>query len=82
MLFEEKKGHLPFCKNLTLRQLNPMYHIKNKKKHELSQQEKDELFAKVRNQRVGEENRSEENRSVSSEEKVVEKVGNLEEKSQ
>lgn len=77
MLFEEKKGHLPFCKNLTLRQLNPMYHIKNKKKHELSQQEKDELFAKVRNQRVGDENRS-----VSSEEKVVEKVGNLEEKSQ
>lgn len=77
MLFEEKKGHLPFCKNLTLRQLNPMYHIKGKKKNELSQKEKDELFAKVRSQRVGEENRS-----VSSEEKVVEKVGNLEEKSQ
>ncbi|RLV87957.1 Plasma membrane iron permease [Meyerozyma sp. JA9] len=77
MLFEEKKGHLPFCKNLTLRQLNPMYHIKGKKKNELTQQEKDELFAKVRNQRVGEDIRS-----VSSEEKVVEKVGNLEEKSQ
>lgn len=69
MLYEEKKGHLPFCKNMTLAKLNPMYYIKGKKKQELTQQEKDELFAKVRNQGVQEEH------SVSSEEKVVEKVG-------
>lgn len=77
MLFEEKHGHLPFSKNLTLQKLNPMYYIKGKKKNELTQQEKDELFAKVRNQRIGEENRS-----VSSEEKVVDKVVEPEEKSQ
>ncbi|OUM54926.1 hypothetical protein BVG19_g4380 [[Candida] boidinii] len=44
MMFEEKKGHLPFCKSLQLKQLNPMYHIKNKKKNELSEAEADRLF--------------------------------------
>lgn len=48
MLYEEKHGHLPFTKNLTLVQLNPMYHIKGKKKLELSNAEKEELFAKVK----------------------------------
>ncbi|KAI5961418.1 FTR1 [Candida pseudojiufengensis] len=48
MLYEEKTGHLPFTKNLTLIKLNPMYYLKNKKKHELSQQEKTELFEKVK----------------------------------
>ncbi|CUS22672.1 LAQU0S06e03378g1_1 [Lachancea quebecensis] len=47
MMFEEKRGHLPFCKNLTLRQLSPMYWIKNKKKQEISEREKDELFRRV-----------------------------------
>lgn len=47
MTYEERNGHLPLCKNLTLAQLNPMYHIKNKKKAELSQKEKADLFAKV-----------------------------------
>lgn len=56
MLFEEKRGHLPFCKSLTLRSLNPMYHIKNKKKHELSEAEKAQLFAKVKNYNFGAEN--------------------------
>lgn len=52
MLYEEKKGHLPFCKNLTLVQMNPMYHLKGKKKNELSRQEKDELFEKLKHQRL------------------------------
>ncbi|SCU90804.1 LADA_0F06502g1_1 [Lachancea dasiensis] len=47
MMFEEKKGHLPFCKHLTLRQLSPTYWLKNKKKDELTQTQKDELFKKV-----------------------------------
>lgn len=55
MLFEEKHGHLPFLKGITLRSLNPMYHIKNKKKHELSQEEKSKLFAQVRQQRFAEQ---------------------------
>lgn len=44
MLFEEKNGHLPFCKSLKLRQLNPMYHIKNKKKNELTPEEELRLY--------------------------------------
>lgn len=50
MLFEEKRGHLPFCKSLTLRKLNPMYHVKNKKKNELSDAEAARLFEEARNQ--------------------------------
>lgn len=50
MLYEEKTGHLPFCKTLTLRKLNPMYHLKNKKKNELSAEEEARLFADARNQ--------------------------------
>ncbi|KAI3405077.1 FTR1 [Candida oxycetoniae] len=50
MLYEEKTGHLPFVKGITLRSLNPMYHIKGKKKHELSEEEKKELFEKVKEQ--------------------------------
>lgn len=48
MLFEEKNGHLPFMKNWTLGELNPMYHIKGKKKNKLSKKEQEELFKKVR----------------------------------
>jgi len=55
MLFEEKKGHLPFCKNLKLRQLNPMYHIKNKKKQELTEEERNELFRKAQGLKFNEE---------------------------
>ncbi|KAG7662159.1 uncharacterized protein J8A68_004287 [[Candida] subhashii] len=51
MLYEERTGHIPFAKNLTLRQLNPMYHIKGKKKLELSAAEKEELFEKVKQQK-------------------------------
>lgn len=51
MMYEEKNDHLPFCKNLKLIQLNPMYHIKNKKKDELTKEEKDALFAKLENHR-------------------------------
>ncbi|OWB55450.1 hypothetical protein B5S28_g1322 [[Candida] boidinii] len=44
MMYEEKIGHLPFCKSLQLKQLNPMYHIKNKKKNELTEEEANKLF--------------------------------------
>lgn len=53
MLFEEKHGHLPFMKGLTLGQLNPMYHIKGKKKNNLSKSEQDDLFEKVRKHNIG-----------------------------
>ena len=52
MLFEETHGHLPFTKNFKMRQLNPMYHIKGKKKHELTEAEKQDLFNKVRNHKL------------------------------
>lgn len=63
MLYEEKTGHLPFCKNLTLRSLNPMYHIKGKKKNELSKAEQEELFNRVRNEGF-ENNEEESNESI------------------
>ncbi|ODV77651.1 plasma membrane iron permease [Suhomyces tanzawaensis NRRL Y-17324] len=53
MHFEEKNGHLPFLKNLTLVQLNPMYHIKGKKKNNLTKAEQDELFANLKNTKIG-----------------------------
>ncbi|KAK6453969.1 plasma membrane iron permease [Scheffersomyces xylosifermentans] len=51
MWYEEKTGHLPLTKNLTLRSLNPMYHIKGKKKLELTPEEKQRLFEEVKNQK-------------------------------
>lgn len=51
MLFQEKRGHLPFTKDLTLNKLNPMYHIKGKSKYELNKQQQDDLFERVKNQR-------------------------------
>lgn len=49
MLFEEKRGHLPFYKNLKMRDLNPMFHLKKGKKEqaEMTQAEVDELFKKA-----------------------------------
>ena len=52
MGYEEKHGHLPFLKNITLRSLNPMYHIKGKKKNELTKAERDALFEKLKKQRL------------------------------
>ncbi|KAL6939577.1 high-affinity iron permease [Hanseniaspora osmophila] len=49
MGFEEKKGHLPFCKNLKLRQVNPFYWIKGKNKKELNDEQKNEIFRKLHN---------------------------------
>ncbi|CAH6719186.1 plasma membrane iron permease [[Candida] jaroonii] len=66
MLYQEKTGHLPFTKNLTLNKLNPMYYIKGKKKNELSEKEQNELFERVKNQKLD----SNESESV---EKAVEK---------
>lgn len=74
MLYEEKKGHLPFTKNLTLRSLNPMYHIKGKKENELSKAEQEELFSKVRNQGLNQDEDSNEsitNKAVEGGEKVA-----------
>jgi len=56
MMFEEKHGHLPFMKNLTLKQLNPMYHIKGKKKQNLTEEEKRVLFEKLQNEKFGFDN--------------------------
>lgn len=52
MLYEEKHGHLPFVK-IGFRQLNPMYHIKNKKKDELTTEEEEELFERAKLQIQG-----------------------------
>ncbi|CAN3356095.1 plasma membrane iron permease [Diutina catenulata] len=49
MLYEEKNGHLPFCKNLTIQQLSPMYYIKGKNKKKLSAAQEEELLARVDN---------------------------------
>ncbi|QLL32695.1 hypothetical protein HG536_0D02170 [Torulaspora globosa] len=49
MMYEERTGHLPFCKSLKLRQLNPGYWIKNKKKNELTPEQREELFNKMEN---------------------------------
>ncbi|VEU21151.1 DEKNAAC102039 [Brettanomyces naardenensis] len=53
MLFQEKKGHLPFTKSFKLHHLNPMYYIKNKKKDELTEEEEQRLFAEAQ-QRLNE----------------------------
>ncbi|GEQ69213.1 hypothetical protein JCM33374_g2884 [Metschnikowia sp. JCM 33374] len=60
MAYEEKHGHLPFLKNVKLQALSPLYHIKGKKKNELSQLEKEALFAKVRKQQLVEDEDSNE----------------------
>lgn len=54
MLYQEKKGHLPFTKNMTLNKLNPMYYIKGKSKHELSKEEQEELFERVKYKKFNE----------------------------
>lgn len=51
--FEEQYNHLPFLKNVTMAELNPMYHIKGKKKYKMSKNEQNELFEQVRNKRIG-----------------------------
>ncbi|KAF8001148.1 hypothetical protein HF325_004937 [Metschnikowia pulcherrima] len=60
MGYEEKHGHLPFLKNVTLASLNPMYYIKAKNKNELTQAERDALFEKVRIQKLVEDENSDE----------------------
>ena len=50
LFYEEKYGHLPFTKSMTLAELNPMYHIKGKKKYEMTEAEKQDLFNQVKNQ--------------------------------
>ncbi|CUM56503.1 uncharacterized protein AC631_04630 [Debaryomyces fabryi] len=74
MMYEEKKGHLPFCKNLTLVKLNPMYHIKGKKKHELSKEQQDELFERVRNQKIMTNGESNDDSSILSNKEAINSV--------
>lgn len=50
--FEEQYNHLPFLKNVTLAELNPMYHIKGKKKFKMSKSEQDALFEQVKNKKI------------------------------
>lgn len=54
MWFEERTGHLPFTKNLHLRQLNPMYYIKKGKREvaEMTKEEVDELVKKAQSAAV------------------------------
>lgn len=51
--FEERNGHLPLMKNLRLVELNPMYHIKGKKKNELTKEQQEKLLEKMKNIRIG-----------------------------
>lgn len=55
MMYEERTGHLPFCKNLKLRQLKPTYYLKHQDKNELTQAEQEELFRQVNNLTVDED---------------------------
>ncbi|KAK6462700.1 iron permease FTR1 family-domain-containing protein [Scheffersomyces coipomensis] len=66
MLYEEKHGHLPFLKGVTFRSLNPMYHIKGKKKNELTKEEQEELFEKLKAARIGEDDFEEDGIEVES----------------
>ena len=51
LMFEEKNGHLPFTKDGHLRQLNPGYWIKNKKKNEMTEEQTEDLFNNLENLR-------------------------------
>lgn len=73
MWYEERKGHLPFCKNLTLVELNPMYHIKGKKKNKMTKAEQEQLFERVRNTDVT-KRASQEAESLTGKDKTLEKV--------
>ncbi|AOA60481.1 Iron permease [Komagataella phaffii CBS 7435] len=46
--FEEKNNHLPFMKNLKLRQLNPLYWMKGKNKKEVSKEDQEKLFEQLK----------------------------------
>lgn len=52
MWYEEQHQHLPFLKNITMAELNPMYHIKGKKKFKMSKKEQDELFEQVKRKKI------------------------------
>ena len=71
MMYEEKKGHLPFMKNITLAKLNPMYHVKGKKKFELTKEQQDELFEKVRHQKIMANGESNDESSMLSNKEVI-----------
>lgn len=69
MLFQEKTGHLPGSKTLTLHHLNPFWYIKGKKSKQLSVEEQEELFERVRNHKqepVSDETSSQEEKKAAS----------------
>lgn len=47
MLYEEKHGHLPFMKNMKLKELSPFYWVKSKYKKEITKEEEKEIFTKL-----------------------------------
>lgn len=55
MMHEERYGHLPFMRNVGMRHLNPGYWIKNKKKDELTDEQKAELLNRMDNIQFNEE---------------------------
>lgn len=65
MLFEERTGHLPFVK-FSFRHLNPMYHIKGKKKDELTAAEEEALFKQAKAQ-INEQSKTEKNLAINEE---------------
>lgn len=81
MWYEEKTGHLPFAKKLVLAELNPMYHIKGKKKLNLTKEEQEELFEQVKNKKIGQdEDETTESLTNKNEEVIVESLINKNEK--
>lgn len=52
MMYEEKNGHLPGFQNITLAQLNPMYHIRGKKRNQLTAAQEEELLATMNDQKA------------------------------
>ncbi|WPK27279.1 hypothetical protein PUMCH_004660 [Australozyma saopauloensis] len=63
MWYEERNGHLPFLKNVTMAQLKPSYYFK-KKQQPLTKKEQEELFAQVRAQKIGEDDVSVEGKNT------------------
>lgn len=49
MLYEERHGHLPFCKKLKVKQLSPFYWLKSKYKKEVTAEEEKQIFSDLQN---------------------------------
>ncbi|XBW34864.1 hypothetical protein QEN19_000431 [Hanseniaspora menglaensis] len=49
MLYEERNGHLPFLKNVKVKQLSPFYWAKSKYKKEITKEEEAKIFSDLQN---------------------------------